>query len=511
MTKAFLVLALLGFGLVPAVAGALGFDARRMARRSTATGVVLASLLAVMTLADPATAGPFSVARPVSFALVVIAAITLVVQTYAERALDPAEGRVFAIRSSSLLAATVAVATATSFLVLSAAWIVAGTVVVGLVASTPSPDARLAAARIRRAFLVGDVALIGAAVTVAWLTGATHIADLAVTLEDQDLRLAGVGLIDAVAMALVVAGLARTALVPFHRWLPGSLAAPTPVSALLHAGVVNAAGILWLRTAGVLGASTIAVAAIFLAGAATTVLGVAVMRARVDAKGRLAWSTTGQMGFMAVQIATGALPAALLHLAGHAMYKAAAFLGVGSLADDLRRARHAPRPHRALRPAVRIPITAILATVAVVIGALVAPPEYGSAGTVLTLLAAWALAVHVVGTWLARPPLEPLASLAVALLVIPAGIATFGVLAALKALIGDVPAIATVVPPAAVVAVALIGGLLELARSSLAPGRLRIAVGAHLTAIGRTRDLAPVPVPRVDHTETPELVLAPAR
>jgi NADH:ubiquinone oxidoreductase subunit 5 (subunit L)/multisubunit Na+/H+ antiporter MnhA subunit len=67
----------------------------------------------------------------------------------------------------------------------------------------------------------------------------------------------------------------------------------------------------------------------FAVGAVTALFGTAVMLVRTDVKGALVWSTSGQMGFMVVQLGVGAFAAALFHVVGHALYKAALFLGAG--------------------------------------------------------------------------------------------------------------------------------------------------------------------------------------
>jgi NADH:ubiquinone oxidoreductase subunit 5 (subunit L)/multisubunit Na+/H+ antiporter MnhA subunit len=141
-------------------------------------------------------------------------------------------------------------------------------------------------------------------------------------------RLGAVGTV--VALLMVVAALARCAQGPFGSWLPTTVAAPTPVSALLHAGFINGGGILLIRTGAITSNSTIAMIVAFTVAAATAVVATAVMAQRSDIKSELAYSTMGQMGFMVAECAVGALGAGLVHLVGHALYKAALFLGSGA-------------------------------------------------------------------------------------------------------------------------------------------------------------------------------------
>jgi len=139
-----------------------------------------------------------------------------------------------------------------------------------------------------------------------------------------------------IVLFLVLAALTKSAQVPFHVWLPETLEAPTPVSALMHAGIINAGGALLLRFAPVLVLAPTALVLLVLFGTLTAVVGALAMWSQVKAKRVLAWSTVSQMGFMMVQLGLTAFPAALLHLIGHGLYKAHAFLRVGAVPPETR-------------------------------------------------------------------------------------------------------------------------------------------------------------------------------
>jgi NAD(P)H-quinone oxidoreductase subunit 5 len=145
-----------------------------------------------------------------------------------------------------------------------------------------------------------------------------------------------------IVLLLVLAALTKSAQVPFHLWLPETLEAPTPVSALMHAGIINAGGALLLRFAPVLVQDPFALLTLSAVGTLTAVLGALAMWSQVKAKRVLAWSTVSQMGFMMVQLGLAAFPAALLHLLGHGLYKAYAFLRIGSLPPETRLAAASP-------------------------------------------------------------------------------------------------------------------------------------------------------------------------
>ena len=123
----------------------------------------------------------------------------------------------------------------------------------------------------------------------------------------------------------------KSAQFPLHGWLTEVMETPTPVSALLHAGIINAGGILLLRMSGALALSGPAMDLLLLVGAVTAVFGAAVMLTQPSVKVNLAWSTIAQMGFMMMQCGLGAFGAALLHVAAHALYKAHAFLSSGGV------------------------------------------------------------------------------------------------------------------------------------------------------------------------------------
>ncbi|MDP5143614.1 NADH-quinone oxidoreductase subunit L [Rheinheimera baltica] len=132
------------------------------------------------------------------------------------------------------------------------------------------------------------------------------------------------------AMLLVLVALLKCAQLPLHGWLIHVVEAPTPVSALLHAGIINLGGILLLTFAPLLSLSMPAASLLLVAATLSTVLAALIMTTRISIKVRLAWSTVAQMGLMLVEIALGFYTLALLHLLAHSCYKAYAFLHSGN-------------------------------------------------------------------------------------------------------------------------------------------------------------------------------------
>lgn len=145
-------------------------------------------------------------------------------------------------------------------------------------------------------------------------------------------------------LLLVAAASLKCAQLPFHGWLTQVMEAPTPVSALLHAGIVNIGGFLMIRLAPLMARAPAAQTALVCVGTCTAVVAALVMVTRVSVKVGLAWSTCAQMGFMLVQCGLGAWHLALLHLVAHSLYKAHAFLSAGSVVAAWRaRELQAPR------------------------------------------------------------------------------------------------------------------------------------------------------------------------
>ncbi|HUQ41426.1 MAG TPA: NADH-quinone oxidoreductase subunit L [Candidatus Limnocylindrales bacterium] len=148
------------------------------------------------------------------------------------------------------------------------------------------------------------------------------------------------------ATVLLVFGvLLKTSQLPFHGWMTQVMEAPTPVSALLHAGVVNIGGFVMIRLAPLMANAAIAQWILLGVGLFTTMAASLVMTTRVSIKGALAWSTIGQMGFMLVQCGLGAWHLALMHLLAHSLYKAHTFLSSGSVVQQWRASHlvHSPR------------------------------------------------------------------------------------------------------------------------------------------------------------------------
>ncbi|WP_255150066.1 proton-conducting transporter transmembrane domain-containing protein [Halorarius halobius] len=205
-------------------------------------------------------------------------------------------------------------------------WLAMGLLMAKLIGVFDGWSQAQAAASIARRYFLASSGLLGVALlTLWWATGATTVSGIAAASE----TLAGPVWLVA-AGALVFAAMIQSALVPFHGWLLSSMTAPTPASALMHAGFVNAGGILLARFAPVVTVDVTLMLAVVVIGAASALLGKLLKSVQVDTKTRLACSTTGQMGFMIMQAGLGFFGAAITHLILHGFYKAYLFLASGT-------------------------------------------------------------------------------------------------------------------------------------------------------------------------------------
>lgn len=131
-------------------------------------------------------------------------------------------------------------------------------------------------------------------------------------------------------LGFVLAAFCKSAQLPFHSWLPDTLECPTPVSALMHAGIINGGGYLLIRVSPLFVNAYTALNLLVVVGTLTAVFGVVVMWAQTTVKKSLAWSTVAQMGFMMVECGVGAYSIAIAHILGHGFYKANSFLLSGT-------------------------------------------------------------------------------------------------------------------------------------------------------------------------------------
>lgn len=333
--------------------------------------------------------------------LLLVLGVGTVVQAFARRYLagDP-RAAWFALCAGLVITASAGLVTSATLVTLAVCWTAAGVGLCGLLGTySRLPAARVGVARTAWTFLVGDLALWAAVVVATRTWGTLELRDLGPTRVQGHPVLLGW-----VVGAVVVAAITRSAQVPAHRWLPATLAAPTPASALLHAGVVNAGGILLVKLGGLLSAVPAAGWLAFAIGAVTAVWGTALMLTKPDVKGALAHSTMGQMGFMVMACGLGLYALAVFHLVAHGMYKATLFLASGTAIHQHRVRAGAPRTGAAPRAAG---VAAVLLAPGLALGlgvALLPIPAGHDAASEVLLLFAWASAAAAGWGWVRRHP-----------------------------------------------------------------------------------------------------------
>lgn len=267
--------------------------------------------------------------------LLLVSFIGAVVTRYARNYVDgdPQHGR-FHKWLALTLAAVLALMISGNLAMFAAAWIAMSLCLHQLLVFYPErPAAQIAA---RKKFVIsrlGDICLI-VAMALIWKTfGSLDFNDVFATAKKAAATGAVATEFHLIAALLVISGLLKSAQFPFHGWLPEVMETPTPVSALLHAGIINAGGFLIVRMSDVVALSTPSLNVLAVVGAVTALFGALVMLTQSSVKVWLAHSTIAQMGFMMLQCGLGAFSSAILHIVAHALYKAHAFLASGSVVD----------------------------------------------------------------------------------------------------------------------------------------------------------------------------------
>ena len=387
---------------------------------------------AVITNSDGSAVVGLAADRVGAILLLLTSTVGLIVQSFASRSLlgDPRATR-FHVLAAVLASATSLVGVTATGSGLLVAWVVTSVTLVALLGhKAPWPAAVRSQRLTARSFLVGDFALLFAVVLAAVTVGDIDLRTVGLEAGALDAEAIGsISVLSLVALCLVVAGVARSALVPLHGWLPTTLAAPTPVSALLHAGVVNGAGVLLIRFSPVFASSVSAMTLAFGLGIVTALFATAVMLVRTDVKGGLVWSTSGQMGYMVVQLGVGAFGAALFHIVGHALYKAALFLGAGGAISAHLRQTQRPHLGRDDAATLRSPVIRLVMGVVVPLGTFalalwIIDPHLNAAATMLIVVFGTLSVGRAATGWITATPFAAGRTIATAI----AGVlvATFG-------------------------------------------------------------------------------------
>ncbi|MBM7076824.1 NADH-quinone oxidoreductase subunit 5 family protein [Micromonospora humida] len=348
-----LVAGLLGLLLPPAPQGATtGEGAARRAAIGLgvagAAGALLVAVLLLVRVGDPVETsttwidlGGLRVTLGVrldgvaALVAVAVAAVALAVQVYSVAYLrrgphDDVEVDhrypPYAAQISLFTAAMLLVVVSGDLILLLVGWEVMGLCSYLLIAH----DRRLpeAPAAAMKAFLVTRVGDVGFLLGIALLgvsAGSFRIAD--VLAHDHS-----TGILTAACLLLLAGVAGKSAQFPLHTWLPDAMAGPTPISALIHAATMVAAGVYAVtRLYPLFTRAPVALAVLGVLASITLLLGALAATAQDDLKRVLAWSTVSQLGYMTGALAVGAPAAALFHLLTHAAFKALLFLAAGAV------------------------------------------------------------------------------------------------------------------------------------------------------------------------------------
>ena len=271
--------------------------------------------------------------------LVVVVLVSLMVQVYSHGYMreDPGYARYYAFMSL-FTASMIGLVLASNIIQLYVFWELVGLssyLLIGFWHHRPA-----AAAAAKKAFIVTRLGDLGFLIAILFLFfNAEAYSALGLNfLEISDIQkgaalgvLAGLSA-TGLAIGIFCGAVGKSAQFPLHVWLPDAMEGPTPVSALIHAATMVAAGVFLIaRFFPVFEVSTDAMTAVALIGAFTALLAATMALATNDIKRVLAYSTVSQLGYMVAALGLGAYGIALFHLFNHAFFKALLFLAAGSV------------------------------------------------------------------------------------------------------------------------------------------------------------------------------------
>ncbi len=271
--------------------------------------------------------------------LVVVVLVSLMVQVYSHGYMreDPSYARYYAFMSL-FTASMIGLVLASNIIQLYVFWELVGLssyLLIGFWHHRPA-----AAAAAKKAFIVTRLGDLGFLIAILFLFfNSDAYSNLGLNfLEIGDIQkgaaLGVLGGLSATGLAIGIfcGAVGKSAQFPLHVWLPDAMEGPTPVSALIHAATMVAAGVFLIaRFFPVFEASTDAMTTVAIVGAFTALLAATMALATNDIKRVLAYSTVSQLGYMVAALGLGAYGIALFHLFNHAFFKALLFLGAGSV------------------------------------------------------------------------------------------------------------------------------------------------------------------------------------
>ena len=273
--------------------------------------------------------------------LLMVALLAVVIVRFSNRYLEGDDRHgVFLGRLAATIAAVELLVVSGNTVMLFIAWVATSVALHRLLVFYPHRRGAVMAARKKFiAARIGDGLLLLAIVVLYREFGT---GDLGTIFAEAPAAMAGgwgIGGPELAALLLAGAAILKSAQFPTHGWLVEVMETPTPVSALLHAGILNAGPFLMLRMAFVMDGADLANLLLIVVGGTTAVIASVVLLTQPSVKVVLGYSSAAHMGFMLMVCGMGVYPAVLLHLVAHSFYKAHAFLASGSVIDEARAAK----------------------------------------------------------------------------------------------------------------------------------------------------------------------------
>jgi NADH-quinone oxidoreductase subunit L len=345
--------------------------------------------------------------------MVLITGVSLVIHVYSQRYMQGDQGYVRFFSLLSLLTfVLLSLVTSGNLFWLFICWhLVTWLLVLLLSFNKSSAAARMAGRTTLRVQGFGDAALLVGILLIYAKFGTFDLTELFRSIQSSPAPSLWAGTvfeIDSVAvitLTILIAIMTKSAQLPFHVWLPGTIEAPTPVSAMLHAGIVNAGGFLVNRLAPLYGVAPASLHLMFLIGGLTALIGATTMLTQSSVKRMLVYSTMGQMGYMIMECGLGAFALAVFHLCAHGLFKATLFLNSGANIQKARSEFKLPeREHveeatrfslvtwaTGLGVTLILPLIILLAT-----HGLVHIPLFETQGTLIFLFFAWVTSAQAI-------------------------------------------------------------------------------------------------------------------
>lgn len=409
----------------------IGFLGKRMLSQVARVGTAAASIsffLSAWTLYDVSTEGPIRtllwpmgsenppvfqlgllVDRLTAVMMVLITSVSTIIHVYSIRYLEGDSGyaRFFALLSFITFVVLCLVCSSNLFMLFVFWSLLSWALYLILVFNFSHPDAKRNAFKTFFVHRVGDASFLFGIFLAYKYFGTLEFADLFEAAQHPRMisllpgNMLEVNAVSVISLLIFVGAMAKSAQFPLHVWLPDTMDTPTPVSALMHAGIVNAGGFLLNRLAPFYVLSPTVLHIVFLVGVVTVLLGASMMLVQNDIKKTLGFSTMGQMGYMIMECGLGAFALSIFHLIAHGLFKATLFLGAG---QGIHKARlepefpessaHEPaRPHTQLTWLTGLILTLLMPLIILMVAHdMLDVPLKDANGTVIFLFFGWVTA-----------------------------------------------------------------------------------------------------------------------